>query len=88
MPATQRDKNSHEMYVKYQGSRKPPDDAVLLNAREAAYVLRVSYKTVLEYAARKKNRPPVTYLSVNVLRFPRAALIRWAEKQGSQSCSA
>lgn len=76
------------MYIKYQGPRRPEDDAIFLTAREAAYVLRVSYKTVLEYAARKKNRPPTVYLRMKSLRFPRAALIRWAEKQGKLSCSA
>ena len=83
MPEAQRNKNSHEMYLKYHGPRKPPDDAIYLNAREAAYVLRVSYKTILEYVGRRRNKPPVTYLSPNVLRFPRAALLEWAAKQGN-----
>jgi hypothetical protein len=82
LPATQRSKNSHEMYLKYQGPRKPADDATFLTGQEAAYILRVSYKTILEYAARKKNRPPIWRPSRATLRFPRQALIQWAAKQG------
>ena len=90
MPAAQRNKNAHEIYIKYNGPKKPPEDAVLLTVREAAYLLRCSTKTVMEYASRKKNPAPVVFLSKRFPRFPREALIRWAQPQtkGNGQCIA
>src|ERR1017187_8517566 len=82
LPAAQRSKNSHEMYLKYQGPRKPADDAIFLTPQEAAYVLRVSYWTILKYAARKRNRPPLSRPTSVTIRFPRDALIVWYTTQG------
>ena len=76
------------MYLKYHGPRKPADDAVFLTPQEAAYVLRVSYWTILKFAARKKNRPPLSRPTPVTIRFPRDALIVWFTTQRKPSCSA
>ena len=71
-----------DLNAKYTTPCPPPPDAVFINAREAAYTLRVSYKTILEFTKRKKNRPPMVWIGKHSLRFPRQEFIAWASKQG------
>ena len=68
-------------YAKYATPVRPPDDAVVLTAREAAYVARVCYKTIVTYAKRKKNRPPVSWVGRHSMRFPRDSFTEWAINQ-------
>jgi hypothetical protein len=67
-----------ELYQKYCGPRCPPDDAVFITVREAAYILRCSAKQTMEYTRLKKNPAPVIYINRRYPRFHREALIKWA----------
>jgi predicted DNA-binding transcriptional regulator AlpA len=78
MPAAQRNKNSRELYLKYNSPRQPPADIEFLTSHEVAYLLRVSRKVIMEYAARKKKPLPSIHLSKSVIRFSREAVIQWA----------
>jgi excisionase family DNA binding protein len=78
VPIAPSSKKADSWYIKYKGPYRAPDDAIILTVREAAYLLRVSTKTVMKWATRKKNPAPLVVFSKGLPRFPREALIKWA----------
>lgn len=79
---TKSPKNSTVVYRKNTDPVPPPDDAIFLTMREAAYVLRVCYRTVYVWSRRQQNPPPVTWINNRSPRFPHDALIEWAKTRG------
>jgi hypothetical protein len=67
---------------KYTDPTAPPDDACLLTLREAAYILRVSYKTLFNLTRRKQNAPPSIRIGKYSPRFPRDDFMKWVHNQG------
>jgi hypothetical protein len=67
---------------KYTDPVAPPEDAHLLTLREAAYVLRISYKTFCNLTRRKRNPPPTIRVGKYSPRFPRDAFMKWVANQG------
>jgi predicted DNA-binding transcriptional regulator AlpA len=78
-------KNATVIYRKSTDPKKPPDDAELLTYCEAAWVLRVSYKTVWRYA-KQPNKPPIVWAGKNSPRFPRKELIEWFSNKENTAC--
>ncbi len=85
---TKTPKNGTVIYRKYTDPVAPPEDALLLTQREAAYILRISYRTLYVWCRRKRNPPPVTWINNHSPRFPRGALLEWATRQGKPACTA
>ena len=79
-------KNATLLYRKRTDPKKPADDAELLTYREAAYLLRVSYKTLWNYT-RQTNHPPIIWAGKCSPRFPRKELLEWFSNKENTACT-
>lgn len=60
---------------------KPPDSAIYLSAKEAAYILRINLDTLYGYL-KAPDSGDLPYLKIGrIYRFHRARLMNWWEKQ-------
>ena len=80
-------KNSTLEWRKRTDPKKPSDDAEFITYREAAYLLRVSYKTIYRYT-QQTNKPPIVWVGKCSPRFPRKELIEWFSNKENTACLA